>query len=152
MPLKSSPSCPSASSWLKCSRHLPTASPGTFCSVSRRHCAQKTPVLPKRRWPASGKCSISKVRPLPLFFTYLKIQSQKCLWLRTENQTTTWWLWPISLSRHTCPVDSAFWKALEFSSQLGSEHGGWIFDGGHAFPDSSVRPKQALNMSCCVFD
>lgn len=132
---------------------LTTASPEIFCSVSMRHCDRRTPVLPKRHGPASGNCRISKVHP-PFFSTYLKTQSQKRLWLHTENQTTTRWLWPISLSRHTCLVDRAFWRALEFSTQLGSARTvdiwRWTLRG--AFPDSSVRPKQALNIRCCGFD
>lgn len=41
-------------------------------------------------------------RSIPILFppSYLKTQSQKCLWLHTGNQTTAWWLWPIFLSQH----------------------------------------------------
>lgn len=73
----------------------------------------------------------ASLRFISPFATYLKTQSQKCLWLHTGNQTTMWWLWLFSLAWHKCHADRAFWRALQISSQLGSEQGRWIFDGGH---------------------
>lgn len=123
MPLKSSPSCPRASSWLKCSRHFPTAIPGMF-GCFQDPCDQRSPVVPKCH---RARCSIPEFIPIssPIFKESVTEMPLATHWESDHSMMALTYF----LSQHM----SAWQHCLQSSGvfQLGSEQGQWMLDSGH---------------------